>query len=224
MRTGCLWSMAARFHSNCPMLVFGSGVLTVDWPNSRPELDQRAARSASGWWSGRSSSGKRCAMRRTATPARPSPTRTDKGDRQYVYRVWPHNERGLCPLLLPGRLGLQRRGPGRKPGGGAATTVSGRSPSRTGRRPGPPTTRRRPTPRPREPPPSAARPRSEETLTADNVGHRRRGRPDQRFLRATSGLPEGRTSRGATGSTYTLTCQRAGTDRPGAGHLHRRRR
>ena len=29
---------------------------------------------------------------------------------------------------------------------------------------------------------------------------------------------------GATGSTYTLTCQRAGTDRPGAGDLHRRRR
>ena len=71
-------------------------------------------------------------------------------------------------------------------------------------------------------PTSAALPR----LGRPSLGHvldHRRGRPDQRFLQ----LPVDRRRVGHRGGHRLHLhpdCQRAGTDRPGAGHLHRRRR
>ena len=73
----------------------------------------------------------------------------DKGEKQYVYRVWAHNDWGLTRYSWRGDWAFNGGGPGRRPGAGRAHPAPRRRSSRTARR--------RPTPRPRERRPSAAR-------------------------------------------------------------------
>ena len=66
-------------------------------------------------------------------------------------------------------------------------------------------------------------PQVEQTLTADHVLDHRRGRPNQRFLPLPVDCRRVGHRRGHRLHLHP-DCQRAGTDRPGAGDLHRRRR
>ena len=100
------------FPFELPNAGFGSGVLTVDWPNH-----------GLSW-----TNGQRVSVRlverivwetlRDETDGDTGTSFTDpadKGDRQYVYRVWPHNDRGLTLDSFRGDWAFNGGDPGGNP-------------------------------------------------------------------------------------------------------------
>ena len=139
-------------------------------------------------------------MRPTATPARPSPTRRTRGDRQYVYRVWPYNDRGLSLYSWRGDWAFNGGDPGGDPEPAVyippppAQQQGGETPSNT-----PPTGL----------PAISGTPQVEQTLTADTSGIEDDNGLDDATYRYqwTAG---GSDISGATGSSHTLTSSEEG--------------
>ena len=199
------------FPFELPNAGFGSGVLTVDWPNhglswtNGQQVSVHLVESIV-WETLRDETDGDAGTSFTDS--------TDKGDRQYVYRVWPHNDRGLTLYSFRGDWAFNGGDPGGYPVQAPQPQFrqipqqDGETPSNT-----PATVR----------PPSAARPRWKRPL-----------RPDTSPIDDEDGLTNvsysyqwiagGSDIDGATGSSLHAHLQRAGTDHPGAGDLHRRRR
>ena len=100
------------FPFELPDAGFGSGVLTVDWPNH-----------GLSWTNGQRVSVHlvESIVWETLRDETDGDTGTsftdpkDKGDRQYVYRVWPHNERGLSHYSFRGDWAFNGGDPGGYP-------------------------------------------------------------------------------------------------------------
>ena len=100
------------FPFELPDAGFGSGVLTVDWPN--PGLSWANGQQVSVhlverivWETLRDETDGDAGTSFTDA--------TDKGDRQYVYRVWPHNDRGLTHYSWRGDWAFNGGDPGGYP-------------------------------------------------------------------------------------------------------------
>ena len=185
------------FPFELPNAGFGSGVLTVDWPNH-----------GLSW-----TNGQRVSVRlvertvwetlRDETDGDTGTSFTDaedKGDRQYVYRVWPHNERGLSHYSFRGDWAFNGGDPGGNPEE-APQPQFWQIPQQGGEKPSN-------TPATGAPAISGT-PQVEQTLTAStsgitdedgltNVAY------DYRWIAGGSDIA------GATGSTYTLTASQQG--------------
>ena len=142
----------------------------------------------------------------------------DKGDRQYVYQVWPHNERGPSHYSFRGDWAFNGGDPGGYPVAGAATTIPA----------GPPAGRYRRRPAAVQyPVHRCSHHRWDAPGGRDPYGrhlaHRRRGRTEQRNLRIPVDRRRYGHRRGHRNQLHAYL-RRTRQDHPGAGDLHRRRR